>query len=149
HAASISPGMFVFAAVTALGPAPSTGSAPPDPPAERAAGGRRSLLADLPVDGLPDEAGVAVLPRMALDHVREHPAQARRSAVRPASPSRLRQPAGGVCRLGGDSGPRDRLFPQIFERFGVVISGGLPFPVRRRGPVDRSPRFPARLVVQP
>src|SRR5699024_6515841 len=90
--------MFVFAAVTALGSAPSTGSARPDPPAERAAGGRRSLLADLPVVGLADEVGVPVVPRIFLDHVREHPAQARCSAVRPAPPRRHTPPAG--WRLG-------------------------------------------------
>ena len=100
----------------------------------------RRVLSGEPVHRLPDEVGVADVPRVLLDQVDQDAPQAGRPAVRSLMPGELAQVAVGQGLGDRGAGPAHRVLPQRIELPGGVPGGRVPFPVGVGVPVHRVPR---------
>src|SRR4051812_25722017 len=88
------------------------------------------VLADQAVDRLTDQVGLAGVPRVLLDEVDEHPAQAGRDTVRPGRAPRELEAALGQ-RFGKQlAGADDVVLPELHQLVGRVVGRGAELPLR-------------------
>ena len=94
------------------------------------------LLADDPVDGLPDQVGVPVVPRVLLDHVEHDPPQRDRlvDSVQPPYGQGVEANPGGQL-----SAPDHGVVVQGAKRLRIIRGRGVPIPVGVGFPVDVTP----------
>src|SRR5580658_4186941 len=95
------------------------------------------LLPGLPVDRLPQQVRMAVVPGVLLDHVAQDPAQARRPAVGPRAPGELIEAAVGEGLSNQRAGTGCRVLPERHQLIGRLAGRGMPFPVAVGLPVNR------------
>src|SRR6266567_2141307 len=99
----------------------------------------RRLLAGEPVHRLPEEVGMAVVPRVLLDQMEQDPSQAGCPTVGPGAPGQPLQAAVGHCLRDQGAGAGHGVLPERLELLGGVLGGRVPVPVGVGLPVHRVP----------
>jgi hypothetical protein len=95
----------------------------------------RCLLSHEPVHRLPNQVGMAVVPRVLLDHVDHDPTQAGCAAVGPGAPRELIQAAVGQHLSDEGAGAGYCALPEREELLGGVRGGRVPVPIGVGPPV--------------